>query len=256
MSTDMATLTGAYAVNALVGDERAEFERHLSGCDDCRQEVRELRDAAARLGAAEATTPPEELKSRVLAEVAQTRQYPPHPGQASSTGRQVTRVSTRARWGTRFALAAAVVGIVLAGAMGIITLRSQQRLDDMNHQMTQASAQHAAMSRVLEAPDARMVSAKDNGMNGTTVLSHQASKAVFLGAGVDQLPPDRSYQLWFIGPGGPVSAGLLHADPSGHTTPLVAPMPADTAQMGVTVEPAGGSPQPTTQPMLQMTMPT
>ena len=41
---DIHALSGAYAVDALDETERAEFERHLTGCPSCRDEVDDLRD--------------------------------------------------------------------------------------------------------------------------------------------------------------------------------------------------------------------
>ena len=47
--TDIHALSGAYAVDALDDDERAQFEAHLAGCPSCRSEVDSLREAAALL---------------------------------------------------------------------------------------------------------------------------------------------------------------------------------------------------------------
>ena len=46
------TLAGAYALDAIDGPDRARFERHLARCLACAAELRELREAAARLAAA------------------------------------------------------------------------------------------------------------------------------------------------------------------------------------------------------------
>ena len=53
--SDIHTLSGAYALDALLDLERAEFERHLSACDACRAEVASLREAASHLAEASAT---------------------------------------------------------------------------------------------------------------------------------------------------------------------------------------------------------
>ena len=42
MSTDLHTLSGAYALDALSAEEAEEFRTHLDGCQACREEVREL----------------------------------------------------------------------------------------------------------------------------------------------------------------------------------------------------------------------
>jgi anti-sigma-K factor RskA len=67
---DPHSLAGAYALDALDGDQRTRFERHLSSCQTCPDEVRGFTATAAALGLAAAATPPPALKGRVLAEVA------------------------------------------------------------------------------------------------------------------------------------------------------------------------------------------
>ena len=47
MNADLHHLSGAYAVDALDGAERAAFESHLLGCADCRAEVAEPLASAA-----------------------------------------------------------------------------------------------------------------------------------------------------------------------------------------------------------------
>ncbi|MGI8901754.1 MAG: zf-HC2 domain-containing protein, partial [Nocardioides sp.] len=64
MSTEVHTLSGAYAIDALSAEEMALFRGHLEACPVCCEEVGELRDAAAKLGASAAMTAPESLKAR------------------------------------------------------------------------------------------------------------------------------------------------------------------------------------------------
>jgi hypothetical protein len=63
------------------------------------------------------------------------------------------------------------------------------------------------------------------------------------------LPPlagGQVYQLWIIDESGPTSAGLVDR-PS-----LTLPIPEPDAQLAMTTEPAGGSAQPTTQPLFSV----
>ncbi|PKW14593.1 anti-sigma factor [Saccharopolyspora spinosa] len=249
MNTDMATLTGAYAADALPDDERSEFERHLGTCADCATEVRELRETLARLSATSATRPPDGLKQRVLDEIRTTRQQPP------ATHDRPRIAAARPSWTTRLAVAAVVLGIATAGGLGAVTIRTQNQLDDTRRELTAGSERSAEIAGVLAAPDARILSAGGSGVNATTVMSKELGKTVFMGSATTAPPPDRVYQLWFIGDYGYISAGVMRESGSGRMDPIVAPVPAGTAGMGVTTEPAGGSPQPTTAPVLQMTIP-
>ena len=61
---------GAYVLGALNDLERHAFERHLTGCSECRQEVERLRPAAEALpGSVVQLEPPPGLKTRLMAEV-------------------------------------------------------------------------------------------------------------------------------------------------------------------------------------------
>jgi len=52
------TLVGAYVMDAVPGSDRAGFERHMLSCEQCREDVGGLREAAARLALAAAEAPP------------------------------------------------------------------------------------------------------------------------------------------------------------------------------------------------------
>jgi hypothetical protein len=61
---------GAYLLGALGDLERQAFERHMSGCSDCQEEVERLRPAAEALpGSVVQLEPPPDLKKRLMAEV-------------------------------------------------------------------------------------------------------------------------------------------------------------------------------------------
>lgn len=257
MTTDLSTLTGAYAVNALTGAERERFEQHLATCPECSEEVSGLRETAARLGAASAARPPERLKQRVLDEIRQTRQQPPQTATGGAGGAvvELDRARRRRSWGTRLAVAAAVVGVALAGAFGAVALRTQSELDDAREQIVAGSQRGGEIAGVVSAPDARIINGGGANLSATSVISAERAKAVFMGEPAQSPPPDQDYQLWFIGDYGFVSGGVMTESEDGTMSPLVAGIPPGTEAMGVTEEPAGGSPQPTSDPMLEMPMP-
>lgn len=245
MNTDMSTLTGAYAVNALTGTERAAFEKHLAACDDCAREVRELRETAAALAEAAPETPPDELKQRVLDEISRTRQLPAPRG----TG------SPRAFRRPRPSHVVAAASLALAVAFGGIALHKHDQLRE-THQAIEAGNQRSAeIAKVMAAPDTQMTTAGAPGMNATTVMSKKMGMTVFMGHPTSTPPGQQVYQLWFIGNYGYRSAGILPQGRGGTMAPEVAEIPPGTTAMGVTTEPAGGSAQPTTHPLIRMPMP-
>lgn len=246
MNSEMASLTGAYAVDALTGPERAEFEHHLAQCEECGQEVRELREAAGRLGAAAAEEPPADLKGRVLHEIAHTRQEPPM-AEPVPIGARKARGS---RWATRLAAAASVVGIGLATVFGVMAWQSQQDLDLAQQRIEQAQTRGAEMTRVLHAPDTRIIHSAEGGAVATALVSADLGKAVFMSEHMPAAPENKVHQLWAIDEQGATSMGVL-AD---HDVPVPADLPDGTTKLGVTTEPAGGSQQPTTDPFMLLSL--
>ncbi|MFJ6462218.1 zf-HC2 domain-containing protein [Streptomyces sp. NPDC091387] len=87
--SDVHMLTGAYALDALRGRERAAVEAHCAGCPACLRECEEFRATAARLGMASTTTPPAALKGRVLDIVRATPRQPPWRRRTSALARRL-----------------------------------------------------------------------------------------------------------------------------------------------------------------------
>jgi len=239
---DLHILTGAYALNAVDGAERDRFEHHLRRCRPCAGEVRGLRETVTRLAMAVTMAPPAQLRQKVLAGAAVTRQLPPpvtRPGRPFPAG-------AAGRW-----LAAAAVVVVLAAliVLGIAQFRTR-------HQLDSAQAQNQAIATVLAAPDARIVTrAATSGGTATVIISRAQQKIVFTSAGLRALPAGKVYELWLIGPPRVRPAGLLPSPVAGTTAPMLASGLAAGDKVGVTVEPAGGTSLPTTTPILLMPLP-
>jgi anti-sigma-K factor RskA len=233
VSPDVHTSTGAYAADALPPAEREEVEQHLAVCPACAQEVIELRAALTRLAEAAAEPPPPALRERVLAEVRRTHQLPPL---VDPDGR---RARGRAWWtGAPLQIAAAALLIAVV-VLGVLLVHRQHQLDDQRHLV-------AEITSVLNDPGRRVTTADvTSGGRGTLVVSD--GQAVFLASDLPEVAADRTYQLWVISPGHARSAGLLGR---GHSAQQLVPTVGPGDSLGLTVEPAGGSPQPTSAPLV------
>lgn len=238
MRPDIHNLTGAYVTDALPPAEEALFERHLEECDLCAAEVRELQETTARLAVSAAQAPPPALRERVLAEIGSVRQQPP----LLPMGR---RRRAGAAWMLR--VAAAIIALVVVGALVTMVVRQQDRIDRLQ-------ASNARIVEVISAPDAQTAVAKTEGALASIVYSRERNSAVFSASGLAALPAARVYQLWAIGPSGARSAGLLDYS-NGRTEPVVARSLAGAQSLGVTAEPAGGSSAPTSDPVLLINLP-
>lgn len=241
---DLHSLTGAYALDALgSGAEQDRFARHLNRCQSCASEVRGFRAVATMLAFAAAEEPPPELRDRVLAAVAHTRQLPPevsaHPRHARGF----------APWMPWLSGAIATAGIVIAVLFGFAQAHTQQQLN-------QARAENQAIARVLAAPDARLLTGRTTaGGVATVVLAAARHQLVVTTNGLPALPAGKVYQLWLIGPAKIVPAGLLPAAASGQTAPVLASGLVPGDKLGLTVEPAPGTAQPTTAAILALPLP-
>ncbi|OLR91589.1 anti-sigma factor [Actinokineospora bangkokensis] len=247
MTADIHALTGAYALNAIPEAERAEFERHLADCEACAQEVRELQATATRLGEAAHEPPPPELKAAVLARIAEVRQLPPLDDLSALRERkQQLRAAPLAT--KLFGIAAAVL-LVVAVSLGVLLVRNTNQLDSTQQQA-------AAVSELLSATDAKVVTGTTtSGINGTVVVSRERGQVLLLAGNVPSAPSGKTYQVWLMGDGAPRSIGLISPDDAGHATLLDTSGVGAADNVGVTVEPTGGSQAPSNDVVMQMALP-
>lgn len=251
-TADLHTLTGAYAVNALSEEERAAFERHLAVCRPCTEEVAGLRDTAARLGQAVSDTPPPELKERVMGQISTVRQEAPRVTSTGRGGSSVGASGRAARTLPKLVLAACLAGVV---AFGGVAVWQYQEARDARQEARQAQERSAQISSVLTAPDAQINSGElPGGATGTVVLSHEQNRAAFLAANMPTPPSGKVYQLWYNDDGTMRSAGLMEPG-STDTAMMMQGAPNQAVGMGITVEPTGGSEQPTSEPLAEMEFP-
>ncbi|HTP14634.1 MAG TPA: anti-sigma factor, partial [Streptosporangiaceae bacterium] len=92
------------------------------------------------------------------------------------------------------------------------------------------------------------------GGSATVVMSHAERELVFTAAGLRALPAAERYELWLKGPSGMKAVGLLPGERAGMSGPVVISGLSARERIGMTVEPAGGSPQPTSPPVLMLSL--
>lgn len=265
---DLHSLAAPYALDALEPDERRRFEKHLDRCDSCTAEVRLLSEDAVRLAWSTAAPPPFAMRDRVLSAVRATPQESPGHSPAHAPGRSADVPRKRSHqlpahvWGTEppppvrraprlrpmfapFATVTAAAALVVAALFAVQTTQTQDKLDA-------AQAQAREIADVLSAPDARATAGRDaQGQGITAIASASEGRAVVTLSGYGELPSDRVRQLWLMRPDvQPRSLGLFKGD-----TPLVATgLDKSATSLAVTVEPDGGSEQPTSAPVVQLAL--
>jgi anti-sigma-K factor RskA len=227
---DLIALATPYALHAMPEAELAEVERRVAAAPtDIAQafadEVRAVRETMAAVSAATAVEPPEELRARLLTEV---------------TGDPVRVLNRRIkRWQT-IGLAAAAAVIIGLGALGVgIALEPTP---------TPSTAE-----QVFAAPDVRTVSGPiPSGGTATVVFSREKNAGVLVMNNVAPPAPGTVYQMWLINDKGPKSAGTMDAKNVSPSTTAVLPDLGDSQMLAFTVEPPGGSAQPTSAPFAKL----
>jgi len=240
---DLHTLAGAYVLDAVSDHERVRFAAHLAGCAQCRDEVDELREAAARLGTAQAVRPRPELREPTIRAAYHTRQMGPVITDDEPAHRPASGGGPRRRRATRGLVAAAAVAI--AAAIGIGT-----HYVDMQRQPATGTTSVAA---VLSAPDAVMRTAPvGSGGMAIVVSSRHEHMAVFIAHGLRRPPPASRYELWLMGPRGERPAGMLAIHPKGMAGPALISGQSTGDMVGLTIEPESGSLRPTSPPVVMI----
>jgi len=239
------------------------------GADNAR-EAEDFEDVAAQLAlASDPVEPPPALKAALFARIAETPQLAPEDDAAapapvaahtapSTAAPSIDAPSTAAaaptpaearaarRWfqrpGAILASAAAAVVLFIAGAFVGVSLSGTD-----SYQQQQSSA----LAALNAAPDTQRSSAPiTGGGTATLVWSAQLGQSAIVATDLPKLAGGKTYELWYIRDGAATPAGTM--DSAGHVATwrvLTGTMtPGDT--IGMTVEPSGGSKQPTTKPIV------
>ncbi len=265
---DLDNLSGAYVLNAADAEEREAFEEQIAASEQLRNEVTELADTAVLLGlAVEPVTPRPELKQSIMAQIAGLPQLPAQvsavaPAEATEDAapraESVERAADDAppaglasrkaqvRWFSRPVAAltavAAAVGLIVGG---IAVAGSLQQTS------VEQREQAARLAEINSAPDMeRAEIAFGDGGTATLVWSESLGASAFIADDLPELPDHQTYELWYIGEDGARAAGLFDVDGAMTTWHVLEGEMEAGDVVGVTVEPRGGSEQPTTDPVV------
>lgn len=136
-------------------------------------------------------------------------------------------------------------GLVAAGAAAVLAIGTFTIVRSLQAD----KAPQSASQQVLEAPDAtKTVHDFANGGSATIVRSASLGKAVLVGTDLPSPGAGKTYQLWLQSRDSAfTSAGIVPG--SGNQVVVLDGDAAAAAGAGITIEPAGGSRQPTTEPL-------
>lgn len=256
---EVEELLGAYALDATSTQEREEIERHLATCPRCRAEAATHQETAAMMAVGLAGRSPEGLWERIAAATFQAEPradaalpLPPlRPVPVPGTARP-RRFGGAARRFVWVATAAAAVALAVAGYFGVEVGQLRSQVHVLGRQVASASLAEAAAA-VVAGPHATVsLDAADGTPAGRVVVAATGGVAYWLPSRLAELPDSRTYQLWGLVDGRPVSLAILGPDPR---TMGRFRFGTGTSKLMVTAEPAGGTPAPTTAVLAVGTVP-
>jgi anti-sigma-K factor RskA len=246
------TLAATYALGALDGDERAQFERHLAdGCDVCAETLRDSAETLAALARTEpAAIPPPEVKDALLRRIA-----------------AITPVQRERPQPRRLVWAAATLAAMIAGAAftgTFVASRYEGRLGQMAREaaalrervqrdeaaLREQIAVYQGAVDLLRDPATQVVTLHGLGpspeASGRVIWNPTSGGHVFV-ANLPAAPAGSAYEMWTIGEGAPQPAGLFKVDASGRGTHRIAAVEdgKPVKVFAVTLEPEAGVPAPT-----------
>jgi anti-sigma-K factor RskA len=217
----------AYALNILTEAETTQVAEHLAICPACQAELRLYQAAADELPLALAQAVPRPaLKDRLMKEI--------HSRQVKAVG--APNPTFWQRWAGFFQRSAPAWAMALIMVLALGNLLLWFRLN-------QASGRDATPMMVVA-----LAGTKDSTQAiGTLVMNPTGEYGSLVVDHLAVLDAGHQYQVWLIKDVKRTSGGVFSVNPDGYASlELYAPLPINQYQsIGITIEPAGGSPGPT-----------
>jgi anti-sigma factor RsiW len=246
---EVSDLLGAYALDAVDGEERAQVEQHLDECPRCRAELDSMREVAGALGTTVEPLP-EGLWSNIasrLPERLEANDPPPMPRlgrdrPASVSGHASRRRRRRGRVAVASLGAVAVAAAAAAVVLGIGLVHANNRADNLAMQPSTAAA-------ALATPGHKVVNLRDGKhMLVARFVVVPDGRGYLLSSYLPPATSGATYQLWGIVAKKPISLGLLGPDPKKATFTMAGT--SRPATLAISEEPSGGSVAPTATAIL------
>jgi anti-sigma-K factor RskA len=250
-----------HALGALDGEELRELETHLeSGCEICQRQIREYTDMLAVLPEALPNVPVSPaLKGRLIDQIekesARSRVADFKKSVSTEGGERPVKTFAWLPWAC-----AAAAGIALVASLwnlsnlnrelsGQRSQLSQQReqIQGLQSQLNQEKA----VTAFLSDPEVRvtMLAGTDKSPQsaGKILWKPKDKKALFYASRLPVPPAGKTYQLWIIAENKPFDAGTFSVNEAGNGFLRIDSLanPEKAQKFAVTLEPAGGVPQPT-----------
>lgn len=257
MTRDVHESAAAFALGATDPAERAALDALFGSDANFRRDVEQFREVAGLLAyAAPAVAAPTALRQRILAQASQVRPITSATPVPAATGQwNARRITTILPW----LAAAAAVGFAVVSSNQLRD--AQVAMSALRGELVDVQSVLSTRDSTLAAflgPEVHVVSLSESKQQPSARVYWNHTKQVFIvtAFSVPRAPEGKTYQLWAIAKGkNPMSMGTFNTDASGRAT-IVVPVASTVLAGGVldlcaiTMEPVGGSAQPTETPRL------
>ena len=222
---ELRELLGAYALDAVDDDERAQVEAWLARTPDAQRDVDELRETASLLTYTADDDIPEDLWNRIETQLSAAppplrliavsdREPKPHRERA---GAHVGPTHRPWAWGI-----AAAIALVIMVSVGVVVVQRNSdqdaRLDAISARMEHERMREAAFDAAMEPASRVAELAAANGTVKAKVVTTADGRGYFMRDQLPALPAGRTYQLWALmdDPTSPtmISVGVLGRNPT------------------------------------------
>ena len=235
-------LKDAYVLGALPDEERRELEEYLAAHPERQAEVDELAAFANLLAfSPQQQEPPPELRRRIMGVV--------EPEAAPRRERRRPVFSGVREYLTAGRLALAAASVLVVGLLSW-NLLLQDQVSDLSGQVEEARAeQRPARDATGEPQTIELEGPWAEQGASAEVAPIDEDRVILVAEDMPPVPENKTCQIWVIHDDVPSPSGLF--DPDGNMTATAITRPIENADaIAVTVEPAGGSPKPTGDPVL------
>lgn len=253
MDNHIQELLPFYALDALTEEERELVEAYLAEHPQARAQFDEMNRAVSALPQSILPVEPAPLtKDALMARVAADSKA--RDRSSVHTARQPSsRVSRFESFFRTFSLAAAAVAIIWVIVLNVQVTGLRNEIAALNSALVaQSNSLNQIIENLPQTTPSQTITVSLKGTNvepqaqGQLIADPASQSAVLVITGLPPLEPGKTYQVWLIA-GAPVSAGLLTVDSNGQGVLIVTSQEAIGSfnSLGISVEPEGGSPQPT-----------
>lgn len=217
-----------FALDLLTESETAQVAEHLVTCSACREDLRLYQSVADELPLALVQIEPRPaLKVRLMKEI-HARQ-----GKAAGTSRPALWQS----WVAFIRRSFPAWSLALIALLAVGNLLLWRRINQVSGRNNVSSMRLVALANTKDSPQAA----------GTIMLNPSGEYGALVVDGLPVLDAWHQYQIWFKHDGERISGGVFSVNMGGYASLQIStPLPLNQYQtIGITIEPAGGSPGPT-----------